>query len=156
MQIATSVMGTPVYSNIHFLDVQYTDNHGRTIQTQGKTYDAVLITVTQAKKIIRTEIQGRDGTVPEYIGLDDYKVQVNGIITSANGVRPTDEILTLKKMLDAPVAIDVACDYLQALGIHSLIVDSYEMGQEAGGYAYQTFSIACSSFVPVQLRLNGI
>lgn len=154
--ISTSLLNTPVYSNIHFLDVEYTDTQGRTIRTNGVIYDAVLITVTQAKKIIRTEIQGRDGTVPEYIGLDDYKIQINGIITGANGVRPVDDIATLKKMLDAPVAIDVACDYLQALGIHSLIVDSYEMGQEAGGYAYQTFSIACSSFVPVQLRLNGI
>lgn len=154
--LSTSVLNTPVYSNIHFLDVEYTDTQGRTIRTNGVIYEAVLITVTQAKKIIRTEIQGRDGTVPEYIGLDDYKVQINGIITGANGVRPVDEISALKKMLDAPVAIDVACDYLQSLGIQSLIVDSYEMGQDQGGYSYQTFSIACSSFVPVQLRLNGI
>ena len=154
--ISTSVLNTPVYSNIHFLDVEYTDNQGRTIRTDGKIYDAVLITVSQAKKIIRTEIQGRDGTVPEYIGMDDYKIQVNGIITGANGVRPVDQIAALKKMLDVPVAIDVACDYLNNMGIHSLIVDSYELAQHAGGYSYQTFSIECSSFIPVQLRLNGI
>ena len=154
--ISTSLLNTPVYSNIHFLDVEYTDTRGRTVRTNGNIYDAVLITVSQAKKIIRTEIQGRDGTVPEYVGMDDYKIQINGIITGSNGVRPVDEISTLKKMLDVPVAIDVACDYLNSLGIHSLIVDSYELAQAAGGYSYQAFSIACSSFVPVQLRLNGI
>jgi len=154
--LSTSVLNTPVYSNIHFLDVEYTDNNGRVIQTQGKIYDAVLITVTQAKKIITTEIQGRDGTVKEYIGMDDYQVVVNGILTGSNGVHPVDEVATLKKMLDAPVAIDVACAYLQNLGIQSLVTMDYTFEQQAGGYSYQTFSITFKSDVPQQLRLNGI
>lgn len=154
--LSTSVLNTPVYSNIHFLDVEYTDNQGRVVTTNGKIYDAVLITVSQAKKIITTEIQGRDGTVKEYIGLDDYQVVVNGILTGANGVRPVDEIAQLKKMLDAPVRIDVACAYLQDLGIHSLVVMDYTFEQQAGGYSYQTFSITFKSDVPQQLRLNGI
>lgn len=154
--LSTSVLNTPVYSNIHFLDVEYTDNQGRVITTNGKIYDAVLITVTQAKKIIRTEIQGRNGTVKEYIGDDDYQVVVNGILTGTNGVHPVDEIIQLKKMLDAPVAIDVACAYLQNLGIQSLVVMDYTFEQQAGGYSYQTFSITFNSDVPQQLRLNGI
>jgi len=154
--LSTSALNTPVYSNIHFLDVEYTDNQGRVITTNGKIYDAVLITVSQAKKIITTEIQGRDGTVKEYIGLDDYQVVVNGIITGANGIHPVDEIAQLKKMLDAPVAIDVACAYLQNLGIQSLVVMDYVFEQQAGGYSYQTFSITFKSDVPQQLRLNGI
>lgn len=154
--ISTSVLNTPVYSNIHFLDVEYTDNAGRTITTQGKIYDAVLITVSQAKKIITTEIQGRDGTVKEYIGLDDYQVTVNGIITGSNGVHPVDEIAQLKKMLDAPVAIEVSCDYLQRLGIYNLVVMDYTFEQQSGGYSYQTFSINFKSDLPQQLRINGI
>lgn len=154
--ISTSVLNTPVYSNIHFLDVEYTDMQGRVITTNGKIYDAVLITVSQAKKIIMTEIQGRDGTVKEYIGMDDYHVSVNGIITGTNGVHPADEIAILKKMLDAPVAIDVVCPYLQNLGIQSLVVQDYTFEQQAGGYAYQSFSINFKSDIPVQLRLNGI
>lgn len=154
--ISTSVLNTPVYTNIHFLDVEYTDNQGRVIRTNGKIYDAVLITVTQAKKIITTEIQGRDGTVKEYIGMDDYTIQVNGIITGSNGVHPANEIAELKKMLDAPVSVDVSCAYLQNLGIQSIVVFDYEFAQQAGGYSYQTFSITFKSDVPVQLRLNGI
>lgn len=154
--ISMSALNTPVYSNIHFLDVEYTDIQGRTIRTEGKIYDAVLITVSQAKKIITTEIQGRNGTVKEYIGLDDYQVVVNGIITGANGVHPVDDIAALKKMLDAPVAIDVACAYLQNLGIQSLVAMDYTFEQQAGGYSYQTFSITFKSDIPQQLRLNGI
>jgi hypothetical protein len=155
-RLSTSPLNTPVYTNIHFLDVEYTDNKGRVIQTNGKTYDAVLITVSQSKKIITTEIQGRDGTVKEYIGMDDYTVQVNGIVTGANGVHPADQIIELKKMLDAPVAIDVSCSYLQNLGIYSLVTFDYEFGQQEGGYSYQTFSITFKSDIPQQLRLTGI
>ena len=154
--ISTSILNTPVYTNIHFLDVEYTDSLGRTITTNGKIYDAVLITVSQAKKIITTEIQGRNGTVKEYIGMDDYQVQVNGIITGSNGVHPVNEIAELKKMLDAPVAIDVSCAYLQNLGIQSLVTISYEFAQEAGGYSYQSFAITFKSDVPQQLRITGV
>lgn len=154
--ISTSLLNTPVYSDINFLPKEYTDNSGRTITTPGVVYDAVLITVSQAKKIIRTEIQGRDGTVNEYIGMDDYQVTVNGIITGANGVHPADDIATLRQVLTAPVAIDVACAYLQNLGIQSLVTMDYTFEQQAGGYSYQTFSITFVSEVPQQLRINGI
>lgn len=154
--ISVSQLNTPVYSDINFLPKSYTDNQGRVITTPGQVYDAVLITVSQTKKIIRTEIQGRDGTVKEYIGMDDYQVVINGIITAANGVHPTDDIATLRKILTAPVAIDVACAYLQNLGIQSLVVLDFTLEQQAGGYSYQTFSITAVSEVPQQLRLNGI
>ena len=154
--VATSVLNTPVYTNIRFLPKTYTDNTGKSITTDDLTYDAVLITVSQSKKIIKTEIQGRDGTVKEYIGMDDYHVQVNGIITGSNGVHPAQDIARLKKMLDAPVAIDVVSAYLQNLGVHSLVVEDSTFAQEAGGYSYQTFSISFISDIPQQLRLNGV
>jgi len=153
----TSKLGTPVYSNISFIGGRYeTNTKGVFVEYPSLTYDAVLITVTQAKKIIKTEIQGRDGTVKEYIGMDDYVVQVNGVITGANGQHPVNEIADLKKMLDAPVPIDVACSYLQNLSIMSLVVENYELGQQAGGYSYQSFAITFVSDVPQELRLKNV
>jgi hypothetical protein len=119
-------------------------------------YEAVLITVNQAKKIVKTEIQGREGTVKEYIGMDDYAVQVNGVITASNGRHPATEISDLKKMLDAPIPIGVACAYLQNLNIMSMVVESYELGQQPGGYSYQQFSITFVSDVPQELRLSNV
>lgn len=154
--IRTGILNTKVYTDIQFLSTEYTDSKGRTITTPAKTYDTVLLTVSQAKKIIMTEIQGADGTVKEYIGLDDYHIEVNGIITASNGVHPVDEIADLKKILDAPVTIDIACDYLRNLGIDSVVVSDYTIGQEPGSYSYQTFSLVLLSDIPVQLRLSGI
>lgn len=152
-----SKLGTPVYSDITFLAGTYeTNTKGVYKDWPQLKYDAALITVTQAKKIIKTEIQGRDGTVKEYIGMDDYVVQVNGIITGSNGQHPSNEIADLKKMLDAPIPIDVACAYLQNLNIMSLVVDSYELGQDAGGRSYQGFSITFVSDVPQELRISNV
>ncbi len=149
-------LGTRVYSDIQFIQQTYTDGKGRQITTPSKTYDSVLLTVTQAKKIIKTQIQGADGTVKEYIGLDDYVIQLNGIITGKNGIAPVDEVGDLKRILDAPVAIDVACDYLRNLGIDTIVIDDYEIGQTEGSYSYQTFSIRMLSDIPTQLRLSGL
>lgn len=157
-----SVLNTPVYTNIEFLPGKYETSTKGVFKEFGSAaegspdrlrYDAVLITVSQAKKIIKTEIQGRDGTVKEYIGMDDYQVSVNGIICGRNGVRPMQEVAGLKKMLDAPIAIEVASAYLQNLGIHFLVVDSYELGEQEGSYSYQPFSINFISDVQQELIL---
>lgn len=155
--IATSILNTPVYTNIQFGAGSYETNTKGVFRSFPElTYNAVLITVSQAKKIIKTDIQGRDGTVKEYIGLDDFAVQVNGIITGSNGHYPIDEVASLKKMLDAPIAIDVSCTYLQNLGIVSLVAENYEFGQEAGGYSYQSFSLTFASDIPQELRISDI
>ena len=120
------------------------------------TYQAILIAVTQTKKIIKTEIQGRNGTVKEYIGLDDYAVTINGIITGPNGHYPIEDVNNLKAMLDSNQPIDVACKFLQILGIHTLLVESYQLDQKEGGYSYQTFSISCLSDVPQELKLINV
>lgn len=152
-----SALGTPVYTNIEFLSDSYETNvKGLSRTTPNLKYEAILITVSQAKKIIKTEIQGRNGTVKEYIGLDDYNVTINGVITGKNGHYPNDEVAFLKQILDAPIPIPVASSYLYNLGINSLVIESYELAQEAGGYSYQTFSISCVSDLPQELKLTNV
>ena len=154
--IGDSTLGTPVQSNIIFQKGSYDDDNGNSQTWDELTYNAVLITVSQAKKIVKTEISGKNGTVKEYIGLDDYNVQVNGIITGLNGVHPKDEVAQLKKMLDAPVPIKVSCPYLQNLGIVNLVVDTYEIGQSEGGYSYQQFAISFIDDIPTELRISDV
>lgn len=155
----TSELNTIVYTNIEFLQGSYTANDGTTKTFGGSggieqlRYEAVLVSVSQAKKIIKTEIQGRDGTVKEYIGMDDFQVSVNGVITKSNGNRPLAEIRALKKMLDAPIPIHVACAYLQNLNIDLLVVQDYNISESQGSYSYQPFSINFISDVPQELQL---
>lgn len=158
-----STLNTPVYTNIEFLPGTYETNTKGVFKSFGSDtdgpdrlrYETVLVTVSQSKKIIKTEIQGRDGTIKEYIGLDDYQVSVRGIITGKNGQRPVDQISALKKMLDAPIAVEVASTYLQMLGIHFMVLESYELGETEGGYSYQTFSMNFLSDVQQELTFTN-
>ena len=155
--IGTSALGTPVYQNIIFEAGQYeTDNPGVFTSWNQLRYDAALVSVQQAKKIVRTNIMGRDGTVKEYVGMDDYTISISGVITGANGVHPIDEIADLKRMLDAPVPISCSCTYLQNLGITDMVVDNYTIAQQPGGMSYQTFTIQLYSDIPQVLRLANV
>jgi hypothetical protein len=132
---------------------QYTDHITKRVYTVPTlTFQCVLINVTQTKKIVKTQIQGRDNSVKEYIGQDDYHITINGIINGANGQRPTQDIINLKKLLDAPIPVDVVSDYLRLLGIYTIVVEGYTFDQEAGGYSKQNFTINAISDTPTILQ----
>jgi len=162
-----SQLGTPVYANIEFLPGQYETNTKGVFRSFGShvdgparlRYEAVLITVSQQKLIVKTQIQGRNGSVKEYIGMDDYQVTVNGILTTpenGNGIAPIDYLYELKKMLDAPIAIEVSSAYLNLLGINWLMVTDYQLEEDEGGYSYQKFSINFVSDEQQELELVNL
>jgi hypothetical protein len=139
--VSFSSLGTPVFSNLQFLADEYTDNYGKVTSFQTITFDAVIMTVNQQKNIVTTQIQGRDGTVKEEIGMGDYTITINGIITGKNGHYPIDEVREFKKMLNANKALSVVSVYLQNLDVTNVVIKDYEFAQETGGYSYQRFSI---------------
>lgn len=116
-------------------------------------FEAVLCTIDIVANIVKTQIQGRNGTVKEYIGMDDAKVIIQGVIAGTNGVYPQTEVSELYKWAIAPVSKGVVCPYLQNLGIDKLVVEDVNIPQIAGGYSYQTFTINCISDLPVELKL---
>jgi hypothetical protein len=148
-----STLGTPVVSDITFKGRTYINNAGKSVTFADVRLETVLLVVSQSKKIELTEIAGRNGTVKEYISDGDYEVAVNGIITGPNGHHPAEEVRALKNMLDASVEIEVVSRYLQNLDIYNLVVKDYAFQQEAGGYAYQGFTINCLSDFPVELQI---
>ena len=175
--IGVSSLGTPIYSDLTLLGCTYTDNlTGRTVTLNNDRYrtggqanttgnnndtsgfyinlETVIITVDQPIRVVKTEIQGRDGTVKEYIGKDDMRITINGILTGLNGVNPREETNRLKRWLDAPVSKQIVCWWLENMGISNIVVEDYSFPQVAGGYSYQTFSVNCISDTPVELRIS--
>ena len=179
--LSVSVLGTPVYTDLTLMGCTYTDNiSGKTVTLNNDRYsgatasktptkgisdefggafymrlETILITVEQPIRVVKTEIQGRNGTVKEYIGADDSKITINGIITGNNGVYPRDEVARLKRWLDAPVSKDIVAWWMGNLGIDKLVVENYSFPQVQGGYSYQMFSVDCVSDLPVELRITS-
>lgn len=150
-----SSLGTPVVADIVFEGGTYTDDEtGRQITFQSVTLATILISLSQPKRIIRTEIQGRPGSVKEYIGMDDYQVTIQGVITGPNGVFPANEVAELHKILKAPITIPVVSAYLQLFDIFNLVIVDFSFDQEPGGYSKQTFIINAISDKPVELIIQ--
>lgn len=148
-------LGTPVFADLLLKGGQYTDNITGAVVTYPEIRMAsVLLTVSFAARIVKTEIQGRDGTVKEYIGQDDAKITINGVITGYNGHYPAYEVSLLNEWRRAPVSKVVVSAYLQNLGINNLVVEGFDIPQISGGYSYQTFSINCISDAPVELKIQ--
>jgi hypothetical protein len=147
-------LGVPVFTDLTLQGSFYTDNiTGEQITFPDITFDAVLCTVDFVSRIVKTEIQGRDGTVKEYIGEDDARVTIQGVITGANGVYPQNEVNLLNQWRKAPISKGAVCGFLQNLGISNLVVESFNLPQILGGYSYQTFTMNCISDIPVELVL---
>jgi hypothetical protein len=149
-------LGNPVYTALTIMSGSYTDNGGRVITFPRIDFESVLISVSFPRVIIKTEIQGRDGTVKEYIGEGDAQLSIAGIICGLNGHYPIDEVNQLKQVIKAPIAIDVVSAYLQNLDIYSIVFEDREIGQDSGGYSYQRFVLSAISDIPQELRIEGV
>jgi Domain of unknown function (DUF6046) len=147
-------LGTPIFSNLEIQGGSYTDEFGKQVTFAGITIDTILYTVNQSKEIVKTIMQGRPGSVKEYICDGDYNILISGIITGGNGLHPYDAVSQLKAILDAPVALNINSKYLQNLGIYSIVVEDYTIGQSVGSMGQQPFNITAVSDVPVILQIK--
>ena len=155
--VGTSALGTPIYSDLTLKYIDpYTDFLGNVIQPNATdiSLETVIITLDQPIRIIKTEIQGRDGTVKEYIGKDDAKIKINAVITGSNGRYPTEKVAAIKAWLDAPVSKSITAWWLDNLGISNIVIEAYSIPQVEGGISYQMFSIDAISDNPVELKIT--
>lgn len=149
-----SPLGTPVVADLLLQGGSYTNNSGKIVTYEDVTLVTVLITLSQPKRVVRTEIQGNDGTVKEYIGMDDYQLTINGIINGSNGTFPFQDVAALHAICKAPVTIPVVSAYLQLFDIFNIVITEFNFEQEAGGYSKQNFTISAISDTPVELLIQ--
>lgn len=147
-----SKLGTPVYSDITIPEFTYTIDDKSYTVPEIKLY-SVLLVVNSAKNIVKTPIQGLNGTIKEYISDSDDSVTITGTITGSNGNYPYEEVNNLHRLLSAPVAFKIVSKFLQNLDIDTLVIESAEIPQEEGGYSYQKFTINCVTDFPVELNI---
>lgn len=151
----SSQLGTPVMSNLSLKAGSYPLN-GRTVNFQGIDLDSVLMTINQTKNIVTTAVQGRAGTVKEYISKGDYTINVKGFLVSEdNDSYPADQVRILNEILNAPISLDFTSNFLDRFGSFDLTVTSFDFNQEAGFINRQAFNINFLSDNPIELQLNA-
>ena len=149
-------LGTPILSNIIFDKGKILDTNGIEVDFWNDfTIDDCLITVSQSKKIIVTEIQGRNGTVKEYIGLDDFQVNIVGRLNEAYGVNPKEDTKILHKILSSGAPLAITNWFLQNLDINFIVVKDFDIPQLEGMYSTQYFTITAISDRVVEAKITN-
>jgi len=153
-----SWLGTDVFDVVRIPAFTYTDNDGKEVTIASPIdFESAIINVTQTRNIVTTAVQGRNGTVKEYISDGDYQISIKGVISSKyNNVAPFESDITyinsVFAMLKANIAIPVACNFLDMFQINSMVVMDYELGQIEGARNTISFSMNCLSDEPFEIK----
>lgn len=149
--------------------VSFPDDRG--IKSVGLVIPNMIIEVNQTKNIITTPIQGRDGTVKEFISRGDYLITLNGIITGQmneqtgtvndiGNVYPTVDVQKLIEICEVPDSLSVTSDFLSMFLKSTkegerppeVVITDYNIPQQIGVRNFQTFTINMLSDIPINLN----
>jgi len=156
--IGVSKLGTPVYSVVFFAPGSYEPlDGGPTVVYEGITLDGVLVQVTQSKNIVKTALNGRNGTIKEFISAGDYEITLRGVITtqfipSIADIQPTAEIEVLKTLFEVPQDLEIKGPFLDLFGIDRVVVESFDFPERQGFRDAQLFTAKLTQDTPVILR----
>lgn len=156
-------LGNKVFSNLQIQADEY-ELDGTKLQFRDLIFDTCLFTVRQMKNIVKTPVQGRSGTVKEFIGNGDYMISIRGVISGPKNIYPlngnnvnsasVNSVNDLIAMCNAPIELSVNSWYLNMLGIYSIVIESWDLPQREGNYSTQFFEIEASSDTDFIVDLN--
>lgn len=117
--------------------------------------DAILTDLTMTKNIITTAVQGRNGTVKEYIADGDYNVTFRGVIASQDKSYPQFDVSILRDLVQLGEALICESDFLRLFGVNNIVVQSYSIPQREGFQNTQLFELQCLSDQPIELIIDN-
>jgi hypothetical protein len=153
-----SLLNTPLFDSLIIEAGRYTeiDSQGREIEFEypGIEIDEVIFEVGASKVIEKTDIPGRKGTIKEMIKISDYRIGIKVLVVGDPGSVPSQKIEDLRKILEAPVALEIRSAFLDLFDIRYIVVDSFSFGEIPGTLNVVTLSIEASSDIPLEVDLN--
>jgi hypothetical protein len=141
--VAQSYLGTPIIDQLQLSNADYSI-----------TMDSVLINVSMSKNIVTTAINGRNGTVKEYVSDGDYNISITGGIFSISNQYPETAVKILLQLLGSPEPLSVSSKFLQMFGIYKIAIQNYNLPQPQGLTNAQAFEISGLSDEPIELLIN--
>lgn len=149
-QHGTSSFGTLIHDVVILKDAD-----GNQLQLP----DVMLFDVAQAKVILRTPVQGNDGTVKEYITLDDYQVTFRGLFVNEDGsfAPPDNKVKAFMTYWKKGEALQVICQALNDVyGIYNLVLTDVEFMQADGVLDSLGFRLNAISDEPAEVTIKKL
>ena len=143
-----SALGTPVWDYLHVKPV--------TVESTGEVFDGydfpaeTTIEALRAKKIVESDILGRDGTVEELIALDDWSLTIRGLIINYDSTDyPENAVKDLQQLFELKSSVlPVKGTFLTMLGVRYLSLHRLSLKPSLGYSNVQAFEIEAKSKRP--------
>lgn len=137
-----SFLGTPVFSDLLIKESE---------TGEGMYFDTVLFDVAMEKHIVKTMVQGRKGTVKEYISDGDYSISIRGgIINHGSSNYPSDDVAFFVNLMQIPAPLFVISPLLQLFDVQTIVIEKYQFMQRPGYQNIQLFEIDAVSDDPIE------
>ena len=144
------------------LTLSYTDITVTPYKEYKFEFKECLITLNLPKNIVTTALQGRNGTIKEYIADEDFQITLEAATDSYLGnedkdirfAYPVEQITELVKLLQLPVELAVTSDFLKMFDISSVVVKEYGLTQETH-MNRQSIQIQLLSDKPYEIKLKN-
>lgn len=151
----SAYLGTPVYSQFVLKrDINTTVGQEHSGDGYCKFESAIGI-INQQRNIERTVIQGRNGTVKEYISDGDFEISIRGrVIGKFPNQAPKEEMQNIIALLKEPNELVIISDFVALFGIQYVVGVSYNFRQVEGSINEYEFSLELYSDDPIELKLG--
>lgn len=145
---AVSKMGTPVWDQIKIYP-KIIEGTGE--KFTGYTFPIESVTeVILPKKIVETDIVGRDGNVEELMGLQDWDITIRGFLINYDTTDyPEDQVSELRDFAKLKSSLlEVESTFLNLLDINYLSIHRLAFPAATGYSNVQPFEIEAKSKIP--------
>ena len=153
--------GTVIQDKVTFRGIDETVKLPESPKHLKFTFHECLFTINLPKNIVTTAMQGRDGTIKEYVANDDYQITLEAGIDSYLGNEQTDkrfeypaeQLQELIQILQLPSELAVESDFLNLFKIYSVVVTQFNLTQETHTNR-QSIQIQLLSDEPYMIKLK--
>ncbi len=140
-----SQLGTPIWDYIQ-LNPSVIEGTGKTFE--GYTFpDITIIEPDRAKKVVETDVVGRDGSIDELMGLEDWDLKITGLIINYDTkAYPEKQVKALQRVCELKSSF-LECEgtMLTMLGIRYLSLRKLRLLPSPGYDNVQKFEIEAKS-----------
>lgn len=114
-----------------------------------------IIEVSGGKRVIKTVIDGSDGTFKEQHSMDDYSVIIRGIAVSQDSDEyPEKDVRKIRQLCEKKGNVTAVCQLLTFFGIDKLVIESFSFPAIEGAPGMQPYELTCISDKEFDIELK--
>lgn len=115
--------------------------------------ESAVVEPSSSKKIVMTDLQGRDGSVKEFINNGDYSVTVSGIMCNRRIGYPIEQVEVFKNFMHQKQSLSVVHELLNLLGIHQVVITDWKL-PKTPFINCQPYEFTCIQDTPIELTIQ--